>query len=104
MLFNDSCVACAGTGATLDFNGVCQCADFATLIDDAADRTAVCKCNTNFLPFNNVCVKCYGIGAILEKDACTCNDVDGTQFDPLLPGKCICEPQLFTVSFDGYFL
>ena len=104
MIFNDSCVACAGTGATLDSNGVCQCADFATLIDNAADGTAICKCKTNFLPFKDVCVMCYGIGAIVENDACTCNDIDGAQFDPLLVGKCICKPQLFTVSLNAYFI
>ena len=47
---------------------------------------------------------CYGVGAALENGVCTCNDVDGTQFDPLLVGKCICQQGLFTVSFDGYFI
>ena len=70
MLFDDSCIACAGTGATLDVNGVCQCANFATLIDNATDSTAVCQCNTNYLPFIDACVMCYGVGAVLENDVC----------------------------------
>ena len=56
MLFGDSCVACAGPGASLDANGLCQCADFATLTYNAADDTAVCECKTNFLKFNDICV------------------------------------------------
>ena len=104
MLFGDSCVACAGLGAALDANGVCQCANFATLVDNAADGNAVCECNTNFLPFNDVCIMCYGIGAVLENGICTCNDVEGTQFDPFSVGKCVCQPHLFTVSIDGSFI
>ena len=103
MLFDDSCIACAGTGATLDVNGVCQCANFATLIENATDSTAVCQCNTNYLPFIDACVMCYGVGAVLENDVCTCNDVNGTQFDPSFVGKCICKPKLFTVSIDACF-
>ena len=104
MLFGDSCVACAGPGAALDVNGVCRCADFATLIENAADGTSVCQCNTNYLLFNDICIMCYGIGAVLESGVCTCNNVEGTQFDSLLVGKCICQPQLFTVSFDNLFI
>ena len=73
MLFADSCIACAGPGATLDANGICQCPSFATLIDNAADRTAVCQCNTNYLPFNNVCSMCSGVGAFFnEAGLCSC--------------------------------
>ena len=98
MLFDGSCVACAGTGATLDANGVCQCAYSATLIDNAADGTAVCQCNKEFLPFNDLCIMCYGMGAVLNNGVCTCDDVEDTQFDPFLVGKCVCQPHLFTVS------
>ena len=104
MLFGDSCVACAGPGAALDVNGVCHCAQFAILIENAADGTAVCQCDKNYLPFNDVCIICYGVGAVLENGACTCKNVEGTQFDPLLVGKCICQQGLFTVSFDGLFI
>ena len=73
MLYSDSCVACAGTGATLDSNGICQCANFATLIDNAADGTAVCECNTNYLPFNEFCIMCSGVGAFVnEAGICSC--------------------------------
>ena len=73
MLFGDSCVACAGPGASLDANGLCQCADFATLTYNAADDTAVCECKTNFLKFNNECVKCSGIGAFVNNAGiCSC--------------------------------
>ena len=104
MLFDDSCVACAGTGATLDFNGVCQCADFATLIDNATDGTAICECNTNFLPFNDVCYICSGVGAFVN-DAGICSCGTGAYLDIIDNFvQCVCEPQLFTVSFDGYFI
>ena len=73
MLFDDSCVACAGPGAAADVNGVCQCADFATLIENITAGTAVCQCNTNFLPFNDVCVMCSGIDAFVnEAGLCSC--------------------------------
>ena len=72
-MFNDACVACAGLGATLDAEGICNCADFATLVDNAADGTAVCECNENFMPFDDVCIMCSGIGATVnEAGLCSC--------------------------------
>ena len=94
MLYSDSCVACAGVGANLDLNGVCQCADFATLIDNAADGTAVCECNTYYLPFKDDCIMCSGIGAFFN-DAGLCSCGTGATLsvvDNLL--QCVCPVNL----------
>ena len=100
--FDDSCVACAGTGARLDVNGVCQCADFATFIENAADGTAVCQCNTNYLPFNDVCVMCSGVGAYVN-DAGICSCGTGAYLgviDSLV--QCVC-PVTWVQSGDACF-
>ena len=74
MLFDDSCVACAAPGATLDLNGVCQCANFATLVDNTTDGTATCQCDENYLPFNDNCIMCSGVGAFVnEAGQCSCD-------------------------------
>ena len=104
MLFFGECIACSGPGAVLNSNGVCQCADFASLVTDPNDPSAVeaCQCNANFLPFNDVCVMCSGIGAVLsEAGVCTCGE--GAQLnivDDLL--QCVC-PATWTESNDKCF-
>ena len=73
MLFEDSCVACAGPGSILDLNGVCQCANFATLVENSTDETAICQCDENYLPFNDICIICLGVGAFVNKAGqCSC--------------------------------
>ena len=104
MLFGDSCVACAGIGAALDANGVCQCADFATLVNDAADSNAVCKCDSNYLLFNDGCVMCSGVAAFVnEAGLCSCGT--GAMLDVvdnLL--QCVCSAEesfISTLAGDG---
>ena len=102
MLFEDSCIACAGQGAILDVNGVCQCADFATLIENAADGTAVCQCNTNYLPYNDVCVMCSGVGAYVN-DAGICSCGTGAYLDVIDSLiQCVC-PVTWVQSGDACF-
>ena len=98
MIFDGACIACQGLSATL-VDGVCTCGTNERL----DNGVCVCVDEEYMITTQNQCVHCYGIGALLENDVCTCNDIDGAQFDPVLVGKCICEPHLFTVSFDGYF-
>ena len=98
MLFGDSCVACAGLGAALDAKGVCTCGAFATLVDDATDSTAVCECNTNFLPFKDDCVMCSGIGAFVnEAGQCSCGTGATLEvIDNLV--QCVCQTSLIQSS------
>ena len=89
MLFDASCIACAGPGAALDVNGVCRCADFATFID-----SAVCQCSKNYLPFNDGCRMCSGVGAFFD-DAGLCSCGTGamlTVVDNLR--QCVCPVNL----------
>ena len=102
MMFDDACVACAGLGATLNADGVCTCADFATLVDNAADGTAVCECNENFIAFNDVCIMCSGVGATVnDAGLCTCgNGAMLNIIDDLL--QCVC-PTNWILSGDACF-
>ena len=102
MLLDDTCVACTGPGATLNINGLCQCADFATLIDNAADGTAICQCNRNYLPFKDVCIMCSGVGAFVN-DAGLCSCDTGAVLD--VAGnlvQCVC-PVNWVQSGDSCF-
>ena len=96
MLFDGSCIACQGLSAALNAAGECVCGPNERL----ENGICVCENDEYMITSQDRCVRCYGIGAQLENDICTCNGVEGTQFDPLLVGKCICEPQLFTVSMN----
>ena len=102
MLYSDSCVACAGVGANLDLNGTCQCANFATLIDNAANGTAVCECNTYYVPFKDDCVQCSGIGAFVnESGICSCGtDAYLDVIDSLI--QCVC-PATWVKNGDSRF-
>ena len=94
MLFDGSCIACQGLSAQL-VEDVCECGANEVL----EDGICVCASDEYMVTSQSTCVRCYGIGSQLdEDDYCTCTGVEGTQFDPILVGKCICEPQLFTVS------
>ena len=94
MLFDGFCIACQALSAQL-VEDVCECGANEVL----EDGICVCASDEYMVTSQSTCVRCYGIGSQLdEDDYCTCTGVEGTQFDPILVGKCICEPQLFTVS------
>ena len=95
LLHDGSCIACTGLSAGL-LDGVCKCGPNEKL------ENGVCVCidDEYITTPSNTCVRCYGIGAMLdESEHCTCNGVEGTQFDPVLVGKCICQPPRFTVRY-----
>ena len=50
------------------------CANFASLVENSTDGTAICKCDQNYLPFNDVCIMCSGVGAFVnEAGQCSCD-------------------------------
>ena len=114
MLFNGGCVACSGLNARLNILGECVCGHNEIL---NADGVCECDASTGTIEVNSIeydlgplfitipdgdnrgCVKCYGLGAQLNDDGvCTCEGVVDAQFDAFEIGKCVCKPNIFTVS------
>ena len=106
--FNDECVACSGLNARVNNLGECVCGR-----DEILNVDGICQCDASLDPDfqlwplfitipegdNRGCVKCYGLGAHLNDDGrCTCEGVVDSQFDAFEFGKCVCKPNIFTVS------